>query len=469
MTVTVISTDPNVLVPTYLTVPTGSVNTSFAAKVLKASDTAKSATLYAVAEGVSTNTQITLLPPPVMAGLRCTPTSVVTPGTTTCTLNVTDPAPLDGVRISLMADNSAVIVPAQVLIPYRATTATFTATLNAVATDTPANIEMPGAGPQPIMLLAPPAVSVLTCDTPVLAGGGSTNCTVLMAKPVKGGGLNVLLSASNTAALSVPASVNVPVGFNKASFKVVALASAPIGPVAVTATTIVTSQSFVVSIRPHGSVTSVSCNPSTLTGGGTTTCQANISPAAPLDGTTFTVTTGSSTIFAPPTVQVPPGAQSAQFTVTAPLIKADETAAITVNLDTSIVAQLQLVALRPVSVNCAPKVVASGSPINCQVSLNSSTTDQVGLTLSSNNASVLVPALVTTQAGLITLNFQATTKNVTGKQDVTLAASYQGVSAGDKIQLMPAGPAIKVPSSITVMPGQAVAFNVDVTDPAGLA
>src|SRR5258706_1156130 len=134
---------------------------------------------------------------------------------------------------------------------------------------------------QSLTLLAPPGVSSLTCNAAALSSGGAATCTVTMEKPVRGAGLDVPLASSNTSALTLPAMVHIPVGFTTVSFTVNALAGGPTGPVVITASGGSSSQSYLLTIRPHGVVTQVVCSPQSLVGAGSATCQATISTAAP--------------------------------------------------------------------------------------------------------------------------------------------------------------------------------------------
>ncbi len=464
---TVISVDPTILVPTYVPLAAGTSSATFNATITQAVTSAKSVNLYVAASGVSTSTSITVLPPPQQVGLSCVPTTITTPGTTNCIVTIPHPAPPEGLPITLLVDNSNVIIP-PIRIPYGGTSASFLITGTVVSQDVTATISVPGVMIQSLTLLAPPGVSSLTCNSAVIAGGGSTSCTVTMEKPVRGAGLDVPLASSNPA-LTVPALVHIPVGYNTVSFTASALATAATGPVVITASGGSSSKSYILTIRPHGVVTQVACTPQTLVGAGTTTCTANISPAAPQGGTTLTVSSPSTQIFAPPTIQVPAGAQSVQFTVSAPLISQDESTTVTAGLDGSAFAQLTLVALRPASVSCAPKMVSSGSPVVCQVTLNSSLTSNATLPLVSSSSMVSPPAAVVTQQGVASLNFQAVTHYVTANQVVTISASFQGITASDQITLTPAPPTITAPSHVTAIVGQGTVFTVTATDPAGLA
>ena len=61
-------------------------------------------------------------------------------------------------------------------------------------------------------------LSALTCAATTVAGGSSTSCTVTLSGAAPAAGAAVTLSSSNSAALTVPASVNVGANATSASF-----------------------------------------------------------------------------------------------------------------------------------------------------------------------------------------------------------------------------------------------------------
>src|SRR5581483_6127315 len=72
---------------------------------------------------------------PGLAGVACSPSSVVSGGTTTCTVTLTQPAGANGTVVAVSSDNpSALAVPSSVTVPANATAAAFTGTAGSVTT-----------------------------------------------------------------------------------------------------------------------------------------------------------------------------------------------------------------------------------------------------------------------------------------------------------------------------------------------
>ncbi|MBI3721493.1 MAG: hypothetical protein HY248_02985, partial [Fimbriimonas ginsengisoli] len=186
---------------------------------------------------------------------------------------------------------------------------------------------------------------------------------------------------------------------------------------------------------------------------------------------TVPLSSGSVQVSTPPVVQVAEGSTSALFDVTSSLIDHDESAQITAALGTSSVhTVLALVGLRPVALDCAPKTVQSGSPFQCQVTLNSSqATGSAAFTLATGNTHVTVPVSVPSQPSQSTFGFQALTAFVPANQGATVSASFGGVTVQDTVTLSPGAPILTVPGSQVVNPGKLLTFAVSATDPAGLA
>src|SRR5207244_2787454 len=115
----------------------------------------------------------------------------------------------------------------------------------------------------------PPAVSSLTLNpTSVVGGLQSSTGTVTLSGPAPAGGAQVMLSSSNGAA-SVPSSVTVPAGSSSANFTISTSAVAASTPVTISATYggTSTSASLTVMPPPLPTVSSLTLNPTSVTGG----------------------------------------------------------------------------------------------------------------------------------------------------------------------------------------------------------
>ncbi len=172
----------------------------------------------------------------------------------------------------------------------------------------------------------------------------------------------------------------------------------------------------------------------------------------------------------PAAVQLAAGSTSVPFAATSSVITHNENAQLTATIG-SLTAQttLVLVGLSPTALAC-PQKLTSGSPLSCQMTLNSSqAAGSIAIGLSSNNNYLSVPATVSGQVGQGTVTFQVNTAYVTTNQTVTVSASLNGVTVHSAVTLTPAPPVVTVPGRQTVNPGQPVELTITTSDPAGLA
>jgi hypothetical protein len=124
--VTLVSSNPAiVMVPSSVTVPAGSTTANFTATTT-APQTTTPVPVTATLNGTVTTT-LTVLPPKV-SSLSFSPASVPGGTSSTGTVTLDNPAPAGGAVVALSSNSPYVIVPASVLVPATATSATFTAT-----------------------------------------------------------------------------------------------------------------------------------------------------------------------------------------------------------------------------------------------------------------------------------------------------------------------------------------------------
>src|SRR5579871_3209537 len=78
--------------------------------------------------GTSGNTAFTITAPGTVTKLQCTPATITLGGTSTCTVTLSQAAPLGGSPVSVSDNNAALAVPASVTVAANSTTGSFTAT-----------------------------------------------------------------------------------------------------------------------------------------------------------------------------------------------------------------------------------------------------------------------------------------------------------------------------------------------------
>ncbi len=180
-------------------------------------------------------------------------------------------------------------------------------------------------------------------------------------------------------------------------------------------------------------LTSVSCSPSTLTSGATSSCTVTLSQPAPSGGATVALSSNAAALTVPPSLTVAGQALTATFTATAGAISAGQSAVITGTLNgigQTMTLTLAATPLTVTSISCAPTTLSSGATSACTVSL-SQAAGSGGTTvgLSSNSALVTVPVSVVIPTGSSSALVTATAGSVASGQSAVITASLAGSSA----------------------------------------
>ena len=176
--------------------------------------------------GVTLSSPLTLYPTlPTLTAITVNPTSVVGGTPSTGTVRLSTAAPAGGVAVNIETQLPLTAsVPASVIIPGGATSASFTvttfpsattslqltATLGSVTQFTSITVTPPPVGP---------TISAVSLSQTSVVGGNSITVTVRLSAPAPTGGAVVSLS-DNSSATAVPASVTVAAGATTATFTV---------------------------------------------------------------------------------------------------------------------------------------------------------------------------------------------------------------------------------------------------------
>ncbi len=221
---------------------------------------------------------------PGIAALACSPTSLTSGGSSTCTVTLNGNAPSGGASVGLTSSNtSAVSVPASVMVSSGSSTASFVATAARLTTPESSSVTANLNGSSSSITLsvqAPVLVSSLACSPTSFNSGGTSSCTVTLNQPSPSGGTSVALTNSNPAALAIPASVTVSSGASTATFTASGAVVTSSQSATVTATLGTSSQSvsltiiFMDNVPPSVSIVSPTAG---QTVSGTITLSANAS------------------------------------------------------------------------------------------------------------------------------------------------------------------------------------------------
>jgi hypothetical protein len=280
-----------------------------------------------------------------------------------------------------------------------------------------------------IGVAATAAVKVLSCT----AGSGSYTCFLT--------GLSTGELNANMIHNGVVAVVNATIspGTTVASISVTsALGATQSGsavPIAATGGTITTSEPL--------SLTLLTCNPTTVLSGASTTCTVTLNQTAPTGGTIVALADNNVLLKVPSSMTVPVGAVSATFAATAGTLITTQSATITASLSgASKTAAVTLVAAVLVSkLTCNPTSLDAGASSTCTLSLSADApAGGVSVSLSANSSALTVPASANVSAGSSTAAFTATatTKPPSGEstQTVLVTATLNGASQSESFTLI---------------------------------
>jgi trimeric autotransporter adhesin len=421
-TVALASNNPLLMAPASVTVPSGTQTASFSASAgVIGSD--QSATVTASLNGSSRSSSIALTTATTVSAISCAAATLAGGASTTCTVTLSKTG---GGTVALSSSSPSVTVPASVAVSSSATTATFTATAAAIGAEQSATITGALNGSSRSTSLAlngPITVTALNC-APV--SSASSTCTVTLSKT--GGGTVAL--ATNSTALTVPASVSVPAGSTTATFAATVGAFTNDQTATVTASLNGSSQSASVALTAPAAITSLTCAP--VGAATSTTCVVIVTKPA---GGTVALSSSTPSVTVPPSVSIPAGATSASFTATVAVVATDQTATITGVLNGSVRSASLAVnaAVTLTSLTCAPATMSSGTSSTCTVTLSASRGGTVAL--SSSSPALTVLGSVSVPSGGTTATFTATVGALTADQPATITASFNGSSRTAAITL----------------------------------
>jgi len=167
---------------------------------------------------------------------------------------------------------------------------------------------------------APPvaSLSAVSVNPASVVGGNNSQGTVTLTSAAPSGGAVVALSSSSSSA-TVPASVTVAVGATSANFSITTTAVGANTTATITATYNSVNRTATLTITPPpppASLSSVTVNPTSVTGGNPSQGTVTLTSAAPTGGAVVTLSSGSSSASVPTSVTVAAGATTANFTLT---------------------------------------------------------------------------------------------------------------------------------------------------------
>jgi len=362
-------------------------------------------------------------------------------------------------------------VPASVSVPAGASQATFHITTTAVSKSVSADIlasiggvgKRAGIGVNPAAAVTPKAVEI----TPfTVSGGNSLAGTVILNGPAPAGGIEVTLSSTHPAAVRAPDSVIVPGGATTATFPITTFPVSVDIDAVIRAQCNAVEQRATVRVRPSlPTLTAITLNPSTVSGGSRTTGTLTFSgpmpatrwPAGPNTAKVWISDPDVAGILSGPGA-IAAGATSATFQLWTRGPATTRTITVSAAFDrATLTAQLTINAAPPVSlssVTLQPSTVNGGQSGVGRVNLSTAPTVSVLVTLSANNpALVTIPPNVTVAQGSMSASFSFTTPSTSTAGSATITASFGSATASSVLTVNPSTAVSKIPlSSITLNP-----------------
>jgi len=284
------------------------------------------------------------------------------------------------------------------------------------------------------------ALSSLSVNPTSVTGGNSSAGTVTLSGPAPAGGAIVALSSSNTTVASVPSSVTVAAGATTATFTVSTSAVAGSTTVTISATYGSATRSALLTVTPASpppaTLSSLSLNPTSVTGGNSSTGTVTLSGPAPAGGAQVALSSSNTSVArVPSSVTVAAGATSASFTVSTSAVAAPST----VNISAVYGGANRSASLTVTPAPPPPPTLASLTLNPANVIGGQSSTGTVTLTgpapaggaqvfLSSSNGAARVPSSVTVPAGATGATFTVNTSFVLISTSATISATYNSTT-----------------------------------------
>jgi trimeric autotransporter adhesin len=457
-------------VPATVTVPAGAISANFTIGTT-AVTAPTPVNIYATIAGVGAKSTVSVDPPGSVkpASLSLNPLTVSGSNPVTGTVTLTGPAPAGGKEVVLGSSYPEFAsVPASIVIPAGATSGTFSIATSPVPFALNASIEAVGA-PAASLSLKTPGVRMtgLTLSAASATGGASVTGTISFSGPIAAtpapstsGAIVRLWSSSPAVGLS-PLIV-VPVGASSATFGLNVRNVPETTPVSVFASYDDATLSKTLTISGSSvSLSSMTVNVSTLTGGQGGVGFVNLTAAAPAGNVLVTLSANDPAISLPPNLTISSGSTSGLFsfgafpvTTTTPAIitaafgSSTATASVTVNPG---------VTVGVTSLTLSPATVTAGSSSTATLMLSGPAPSGGAVVQLSGTSPATVPANVTVPAGANTATFTVGTSSSSSTTQATIYALLN--TTWGAVLTVTAGTSAPALSAISLSPSSVVGGN----------
>ncbi len=424
--VTLSSNNAAAQVPASVTVAAGATIATF--NIVTTTVSASTQVTISATYGTTLTAALTVNPAslPTLTSVTVSPVTVTGGNNTTGTVTLSAAAPTGGSSVTLSSNNAAAQVPASVTVAAGATTGTFAITTSPVSVNTAVTISGTyGVTQTATLTVAAAALNSMTVSPPSVVGGNNSTGTATLTGPAAAGGAVVALQSGNTAVAQVPASVTVQAGATNATYAITTSAVVTDSSATITGTYITTRTTSLAVTAV--TLSSISKNPASVVGGGTSTATVTLSGAAPAGGALVTLQSSNpATAQVPASITVAAGLTSANFTITTSPVTSNTSVTITGIYGVTQTTPFTVNAASLLSVTKTPSTVVGGNNSTGTVTLNGAApSGGAVVALQSNNSSAAqVPASVTISAGSTTASFPITTSGVASSTVVAISGSY---------------------------------------------
>ena len=374
----------------------------------------------------STNRAIVAAAVPTAANAKVS--VVLSPSTTAGGLTSTgtvrlSPTPSVATKVTLSTTSSGITIPASVVIAAGAVSANFTITTVGVdaITTVPITATAGGSVSTSVLTVTPPTKVTMTLSPAAITGANGATGALSLTGLAGPSGIQVMLTSSNPSVLSVPATVTVPYGSSKVTFKATTIDPSVNTPVTVTASTPALSATATATVNRQAIVQTSFDMPS-LTGGNAVIATVSLIKASTTDTTVKLVSSRTALVLpSPATIVIPAGQTSVSFDLSTIPVATDTSTVLTATDPAGNKGTATILVQAPVLVasSLSNARIVGGSPATLQILLNGPAATGYKVTIASNNAAVVVPSF-TFPAGHAIAEIALTTTKVTTSTPVTL-------------------------------------------------
>ena len=418
----------SVQVPSSATIPFGSKSVSF--PVSTSGIASQSVQFITASSGSASQSASLTLTLPAPSSISFNPDIVAGGTTSTGTVILSGKAGSKGVIVILSSNSTSAIPASSVTIQPGSSTGAFTIKTLAVSSPLTAIItaQANGLSATSGITLSPPWISSIAVNPLVAIGGTSATGSVSLQGNAPKSGITIKLS-SDTAAVTVPATVTIPSGKSTASFTVKTTAVGQKVTAKLTAAQSTHLETCSLSVSAP-TLTAVSLKPQTAVGGATVPGTVTLSSIAPTGGLVISLSSNSNLVTVPSSVTVAAGKSIGMFTVLSKPVNTTTTVAISAILGgTTQLANLVVSAPTIKTLTTSPSSVHGGKSATAMITLSSAAASGgFVVTLQSNQSAVTVPYSVTVPSGTTKATFNIQTTSVGSKTTATITALSNGSS-----------------------------------------